>query len=754
MRARPTLMGRVVACLVSVSMTCSIAPVTAFATDAAEEEDASLTQAEDLPTDEGLAGQGTAPEEGTFDSALPPDREPLVSTAPDGVSVSLSPDESGFAAQEGEEDAAQGDEEGSLTAMAVADDVDPQDAPHVFEVTGTAHQTEARKLLGLVNQARSAKDIYGLVWDSELEKTALQRAAEISLYFSHTRPDGSVCFSIWPGDFYYAAAENIAWGQANATHVNDSWTNSPGHYANMLNTSVTTFAAACFEDADGGLCWVECFSTGDGTGMAGTAVDGSINRSISATLATVESLDLSFARDAEDGIMLMKGETEDLGSQLRVNGTTALAASSLTWSSSDPKVVKVSEKGLVTGAGCGDAVVTATSKTDPSLTASVEVMVREDVAVFEIAAVEDQTYRGKPLMPAPLVKVGSKTLVEGADYTLAYEDNDRVGEARIVIAGAGDYVGTRSVAFTIIENVPAWERLAGKDALATGAAVVAAGEAFPAGRGGTVLIATASGYWDALAASGLAGALDAPVLITAGGSLSPETEAAIRRLAPERALVLGGRAAVSDDCLAQVRAIVPVTERVAGADAPATAVSIFRRGTGWGDTCVVATSSGYWDALSVAPYAWAEKAPIFLTGAGNRLTDETVEAIRGGGFAEVVVVGGRAVVSGDVEGQLDGMDVVRLKGNDAIATSGEIARWEVARGMVVDGMAVATAGGYWDALTGAALCGKLGSVLVLVSGSDTRAFDAVYDRNLVSHGYVFGGRAAVSDDTWRYVTTK
>lgn len=124
----------------------------------------------------------------------------------------------------------------------------------------------------------------------------------------------------------------------------------------------------------------------------------------------------------------------------------------------------------------------------------------------------------------------------------------------------------------------------------------------------------------------------------------------------------------------------------------------------------------------------------------------------------MVIVGGKAAVSGSVEGQLKGAgvsSVVRLSGKTALDTSAEIAKWEIKQGMGVSHLTLATSNGYWDALTGAAVCGKLNSVLVLVSsGGDTRAFKAVYDKNKVTHGHILGGNAAVPASVERYVKSR
>ncbi|MBR3235623.1 MAG: cell wall-binding repeat-containing protein [Atopobiaceae bacterium] len=316
-------------------------------------------------------------------------------------------------------------------------------------------------------------------------------------------------------------------------------------------------------------------------------------------------------------------------------------------------------------------------------------------------------------------------------------------------------------AFMLTET--SWQRYWGDTALDTAKAVVEAddGRVFEQGRGGAVLIATMDGYWDALAAAGLAGTLDAPVLITNKKSLSAQTMEEIVRLAPERALIMGGKGAVSDEVMAQVKALVPNTERVWGESATDTAVEIYRAGTGWSDTAIIATSSGYWDALSVAPYAWWGHAPIFLTDAKGKLGNAALAAIRDGGFKRAVIVGGTAAVSTTAESQVKGAGVstvVRLAGDTALDTSAKIAAWEIGEGMGVSHMAVATSSGYWDALTGAAVCGKQASVLVLLGGDNAkdpyRAFDALADEGTVIHGHVLGGEAAVSPTAWEHVSAE
>ena len=64
-------------------------------------------------------------------------------------------------------------------------------------------------------------------------------------------------------------------------------------------------------------------------------------------------------------------------------------------------------------------------------------------------AVLDQTYTGKALTPQPTVKIGSKTLKKDVDYTVSYKNNINVGTATVVVAGKGNYSGSKASTFKI-----------------------------------------------------------------------------------------------------------------------------------------------------------------------------------------------------------------------------------------------------------------------------------------------------------------
>lgn len=114
----------------------------------------------------------------------------------------------------------------------------------------------AYEVLALVNKERKAQGLPGLTMDKSLSETAMMRAAESCIYWSHTRPSGQDCFTANS----LMCAENIAVGQASAASVMNSWMNSAGHRANILASESKTIGIGCVKK-DGVYYWVQCFGT-------------------------------------------------------------------------------------------------------------------------------------------------------------------------------------------------------------------------------------------------------------------------------------------------------------------------------------------------------------------------------------------------------------------------------------------------------------------------------------------------------------
>ena len=313
----------------------------------------------------------------------------------------------------------------------------------------------------------------------------------------------------------------------------------------------------------------------------------------------------------------------------------------------------------------------------------------------------------------------------------------------------------------IAQAIHGWKRIWGETALDTMQKVLQTDDVFATQRGGNVVVATADGYWDALSACGLAGIVDAPIVLTSSYTLSPQAKEEISRLRPEHILVMGGPNAIFDGVYEELKTFAPSVERVWGMEAFDTAVEIYRRGNdSWGTQkmAIISTSAGYWDALTIAPYSYKEKCPIFLTDGSNHLSQSALDALQAGGFSSVLITGLQNAVSFDVEDQLRSIGITnieRIGGETALDTSGLLAKWQVDHGMTTEYLTVATSDGYWDALSAAPLAAKQNSVIVLVNAQgDYRALDAVYryQNTAVDTGHIIGGTSVIPDTVERRVT--
>ncbi len=301
-------------------------------------------------------------------------------------------------------------------------------------------------------------------------------------------------------------------------------------------------------------------------------------------------------------------------------------------------------------------------------------------------------------------------------------------------------------------NVPnVWKRLWGQGRYDTMKAIV--NEGFK-GTGGTVIVATGSNFKDALAASGLAGLENAPVVLTDGNALSGQAKEVLNRIKPKKIYVAGGPAAVSDKVVSAIKSTTKIApQRLYGQNSTETSAKLALAGKGkWKDaTAIIATNKSFKDALSVAPIAYVKKYPILLADNGTSLSKPVLNALKSLGVKNVIIVGGKAAVTANVEKQITSAGIkikTRLWGSNAVETSKKIAEWGINNGMSANNMGVATSQNFPDALAGAAMCGKNGSVLVLAD--DKAGLNATFPKaykTKINQGYVFGGEFAVGKKT-------
>lgn len=284
----------------------------------------------------------------------------------------------------------------------------------------------------------------------------------------------------------------------------------------------------------------------------------------------------------------------------------------------------------------------------------------------------------------------------------------------------------------------------------------------------TVIVATGLSFPDALAATALAGVYDCPLLLTLGDTLSPQAASEIQRLGANDVIIVGGTGAVSNDVKTSIEGIVGAghVTRLSGSNRFATAYNIYNSCVNeWSDTLIVATGMSAADVLSIAPYAYASKSPIFLADQNGNLSSNMQGAIQAGNFGKAVIIGSSYLVSTQTETLLTTVlgngNVYRISGSDRYITSSMVADWEsgenvtaaVQPSVLLDYNNVSVVNGaddnYPDALAGGPFCGHNGAVMLLTQDLITNNNYTVQN-NVIPHtddieiGYIIGGTGALS----------
>ena len=90
------------------------------------------------------------------------------------------------------------------------------------------------EVLRLVNIERARVGLAPLTLARDLTASAYVRAKELPYKFSHTRPNGSKCFTAMP-QIGHVLGENLAGGQSTPKQVVQAWMDSKTHRENILS---------------------------------------------------------------------------------------------------------------------------------------------------------------------------------------------------------------------------------------------------------------------------------------------------------------------------------------------------------------------------------------------------------------------------------------------------------------------------------------------------------------------------------------
>ena len=117
-----------------------------------------------------------------------------------------------------------------------------------------------QEVIRLVNEIRAENGLKALTYDWELSRVARYKSQDMkdNKYFSHTSPVYGTPFQMIKnfGISYRSAGENIAKGYSTPQAVVNSWMNSSGHRANILNANYTHIGVGYVA---GGNYWTQMF---------------------------------------------------------------------------------------------------------------------------------------------------------------------------------------------------------------------------------------------------------------------------------------------------------------------------------------------------------------------------------------------------------------------------------------------------------------------------------------------------------------
>ena len=294
---------------------------------------------------------------------------------------------------------------------------------------------------------------------------------------------------------------------------------------------------------------------------------------------------------------------------------------------------------------------------------------------------------------------------------------------------------------SLIQQEANVERIAGSgDTEAAGTAVEISKKAFADGSCDTVIIARDDDFADAMAASGLAGALNngngAPILLVnreSGLTNQSFVKDEITRLGAKNAYIIGGKGAIPADLESQLKAInVTAYDRVYGNEAADTSVqcaskisSVLRETEDDYEYAIVAISDNFQDALSMSSFAYAYKVPIILETSGATAADRKLPSgastVLNQATKQVLIAGGTGALA---DSSLTSVTAKteRIWGQTGYDTSNKIAKWMLENKLLTAENACVACGAInakgTDALAGAALAGKNKGVMLLTNSNE------------------------------------
>lgn len=271
---------------------------------------------------------------------------------------------------------------------------------------------------------------------------------------------------------------------------------------------------------------------------------------------------------------------------------------------------------------------------------------------------------------------------------------------------------------------------------------------------GSIIVACGTDYADALSASYLSAAVNAPILIVPKTYDATEVGKVTSYISnntntTSSIYVVGGEGAVDSKTFSQIKAARTNTVRLYGSDRYATNKAIIEKadvllknaGKSLPQTAIVANGNSFADALSAS----AVGVPIILVDGKSKTLPTNVKELVTKYFKtkNLVIAGGESAVSSNIMSGLGSItSVSRVAGSDRYATSVELAKKFFTSPSAVT---LATGSNFPDGLCGGLLSYVTKCPLILTDAGNTSAAKSYANSKGVTTAWILGGPTIVRD---------
>lgn len=209
----------------------------------------------------------------------------------------------------------------------------------------------------------TSSDYVPMKWSSDMEWIAQLRAAECTVYESHTRPNQTSCFTV-SHNGENSWAENLAWNDTGLMEGIEQWydekndwvnqrTNKvTGHYTSMIDPNYRYVGIGSFARSSGGWNGVSAeFSFHTGLDEKQSGLSGKKIQTIEVSSKHVGKAKLNAPSSIKKGKSKTLTVTQKISFPDFMGGkstTVGRYLGKITWKSSKPHVIAITQKGKIT----------------------------------------------------------------------------------------------------------------------------------------------------------------------------------------------------------------------------------------------------------------------------------------------------------------------------------------------------------------------------------------------------------------------